>query len=342
MENFAPRIGVAIATYNGQRFIAELLSSIERQTRKPDLISVSDDCSTDKTVEIVEEFSRKSTVPIVIHRMEKQVGIIDNFLHAFSMCDTDYIFYCDQDDVWDTARVSKCFSHVNDSVSLLFHRSTVTNESLEQLSVVPEKSFDGEFSFPYFPDYIWGFGHQMVFHKSVYLLVQELLFLDRDGLLPRNFDWLIPVASGMLGDIVVLEDQLIKFRRHSDAASPAQKTDGRQSESVLMYKVYNAKRHIKTVIATIILIRANIGGVLFPKSCDIYTAHLNMMLFRYLIRLEAYEKRGLRGLLMIGLACSFGAYGRISKNKLPIRCLFRDILACFLRPLDATINRLGD
>ena len=56
MKNFLPEISVVIPTYNIEKFIGECLESIFAQTFKNFEIVVVDDCSTDKTCEIVEKF----------------------------------------------------------------------------------------------------------------------------------------------------------------------------------------------------------------------------------------------------------------------------------------------
>jgi glycosyltransferase involved in cell wall biosynthesis len=81
------RISVAMCTYNGSRFLREQLDSISRQSRLPDELIVSDDCSTDCTVEIIREFS--ATVPFEV-----------NFEKCIQLCTGDLIVLSDQDDYW--------------------------------------------------------------------------------------------------------------------------------------------------------------------------------------------------------------------------------------------------
>ena len=50
--------------YNGERFIQEQLDSFVRQTRLPDELVISDNCSTDQTVEFVREFAARAPSPI--------------------------------------------------------------------------------------------------------------------------------------------------------------------------------------------------------------------------------------------------------------------------------------
>ena len=68
-----PRISVAMATYNGERYIREQLDSIARQTLLPIEIVITDDGSTDRTREVVEEFARTSPFLVRLVRNEKPV-----------------------------------------------------------------------------------------------------------------------------------------------------------------------------------------------------------------------------------------------------------------------------
>lgn len=59
-----PRVSVALATYNGERFLREQLDSLAEQTLLPAELVVSDDGSTDRTVAIVREFAGRAPFPV--------------------------------------------------------------------------------------------------------------------------------------------------------------------------------------------------------------------------------------------------------------------------------------
>lgn len=50
------KISIVVTTYNGQRFISELLNSLYNQSRQAEEVLFYDDVSTDKTVEIINDF----------------------------------------------------------------------------------------------------------------------------------------------------------------------------------------------------------------------------------------------------------------------------------------------
>lgn len=92
------RISVAMATYNGARFLREQLDSLYKQTRVPDEVFVSDDNSKDETANILEEYHQQYGLRYVVNK--RSLGVNKNFEQAIRSCTGDYIIICDQDDVW--------------------------------------------------------------------------------------------------------------------------------------------------------------------------------------------------------------------------------------------------
>lgn len=98
--NKATRISIAMAVYNEERFIQEQLDSFVRQTRLPDELVVSDDASTDRSVEIVREFTAHAPFSVRLYINDHNLGIDKNFERGISACAGDIIFFSDFDDVW--------------------------------------------------------------------------------------------------------------------------------------------------------------------------------------------------------------------------------------------------
>lgn len=99
-------ISIAMATYNGERFIAEQLESLAAQTHLPTELVVCDDGSSDGTLAIVEAFAREAPFPVRVIRNEKNLGYIRNFEKALSLCTGEIIFLSDQDDVWFPEKIA--------------------------------------------------------------------------------------------------------------------------------------------------------------------------------------------------------------------------------------------
>jgi glycosyltransferase involved in cell wall biosynthesis len=94
------RLSIALATYNGERYLGEQLESLLHQTRLPDELVVFDDASTDSTPAIVREFAKAAPFPVRFQINAERLGSTRNFEAAIRACSGDIIFLCDQDDVW--------------------------------------------------------------------------------------------------------------------------------------------------------------------------------------------------------------------------------------------------
>ena len=98
-------ISVCIATFNGEKYIKEQIESIIPQLAENDEIIISDDKSSDNTVSVV-----KSLMSPFVHIFinEGEHGYTPNFENALKYAKGEYIFLCDQDDVWYPNKVRMC------------------------------------------------------------------------------------------------------------------------------------------------------------------------------------------------------------------------------------------
>lgn len=102
------RMSVVLSTYNGEKYITEQLESLKNQTLAPDEVIISDDCSTDSTVKLCEDYIAQNNLEnwrVIANKTNK--GWADNFSEAFLMASGDIIYPCDQDDVWLEDKLEK-------------------------------------------------------------------------------------------------------------------------------------------------------------------------------------------------------------------------------------------
>lgn len=96
----SPRISIAMATYNGGKYLQEQLDSFRIQSRLPDELVACDDGSSDDTVAILESLRKVAPFEVRVIRNVDNLGYVHNFEKALSLCSGDIIFLSDQDDVW--------------------------------------------------------------------------------------------------------------------------------------------------------------------------------------------------------------------------------------------------
>lgn len=128
-------ISIALCTYNGERFLQEQLDSLAAQTRLPDEVVVGDDGSTDRTLEILEQWAETVPFPVRIQRNELQLGCTNNFLSTARRSSGDVVFFCDQDDVWlpdKLAKMMRVFEEQPDT-GLVYCDGEIINQDSEDL-----------------------------------------------------------------------------------------------------------------------------------------------------------------------------------------------------------------
>lgn len=113
-------ISVAMTTYNGEAFVGKQLESICNQSMPVDEIIICDDGSIDCTVEIIRYYMDNNP-NIKLYINEKNLGYRENFKKALSLCQGEYIFLSDQDDIWMKDKVSEVIHkmHKNNAISVL-------------------------------------------------------------------------------------------------------------------------------------------------------------------------------------------------------------------------------
>ena len=125
------QVSVAMATYMGAAYVVEQLSSILEQSTPPAEIVVCDDRSSDGTVRLVSDFARTSPVPVRLVVNDERLGWRANFMKAASLCESELIAFCDQDDVWDRRKLElivTAFGHAD--TLMVFHDATIVSDDL--------------------------------------------------------------------------------------------------------------------------------------------------------------------------------------------------------------------
>jgi glycosyltransferase involved in cell wall biosynthesis len=96
--------------------------------------SIADDASSDKTVAIAEQFAKAAPFTVHIHRHDKRLGYRANFMLPASLCTSDVIAFCDQDDIWSRQKLALCIERFRDpAVLLAYHNGEVVTAAGERL-----------------------------------------------------------------------------------------------------------------------------------------------------------------------------------------------------------------
>ena len=139
MNSFSESIDILLATYNGEKYISELLESLSRQTIQQFRILVHDDGSQDHTLELIKTYEHKFNGRLVLIDDNIKFGsAASNFAHLLKHSTAAYVAFCDQDDVWLENKIEVLFNTINkfpkDKPALVFSDLFVVDYDLKLLN----------------------------------------------------------------------------------------------------------------------------------------------------------------------------------------------------------------
>ena len=225
-------ISVCLSTFNGEQFIAQQLDSILSQLSTLDEIIISDDGSTDRTIDLIQSY-RDPRIKLFTHERYNKfrkypfIKITKNIENAFNHARGDLLFLADQDDIWDADKVLTVTHEIGDNLCLL-HDCSLVDEDGRELTAsyyAQNKSRAGFFPNLANSSYL---GCCMVIRKE--LLAYALPF----PLIPVPHDIWLGLIADWKGKMKMSDKKLLMYRRHDSNQSTA----GGKSKAGLFYKIH--------------------------------------------------------------------------------------------------------
>ncbi|KAF1081450.1 MAG: putative glycosyltransferase [Candidatus Rifleibacterium amylolyticum] len=147
-----PLVSVVCITYNHERFIRDAIESfLAQETDFAFSIVIAEDCSSDNTLAIVDEYCRLYPRVIKLIKNEKNLGVIENFFRTIDSVTTKYAAVCEGDDYWTNPHKLQTqidFLQENPEYSMVCHPVTILNETQNCAAVKKayEKFVSGHFT----------------------------------------------------------------------------------------------------------------------------------------------------------------------------------------------------
>lgn len=200
-------VSVAICTYNGEKYLSQQLDSIFKQDYPNFEVIAVDDCSTDQSSTILDNYAREYP-NIKVYHNDINLGYVKNFEKAIMLCNGEYIALSDHDDVWHPEKISKQVGSIPGNL-MVYHDSQYIDEHDNELNIKMSEILtlrDWDSPIPFFLKNCVS-GHTILFQRS---LIEHALPLD------KNFfhDWWLAFVAANLGSIKYLPLSLVRYRQH--------------------------------------------------------------------------------------------------------------------------------
>jgi glycosyltransferase involved in cell wall biosynthesis len=264
-------VQIVLATYNGELFLQQQIESLLQQTYSDFTILIRDDGSTDKTLDILQTYQEKYPSKFIFLNDEKKnVGATQNFGILLSHSTANYIFFCDQDDVWMPNKVALSLNKLkelesgntaipcmiySDMQSIDERGNVIAHSVWQQLKLSPKCFILNRLLIQNIPH-----GCTMGINKAM-----------RDIAVPIPssailHDHWIALLSSMFGKHFAFEQTLVQLRNH--ASNVTRKRTSFQDK----WKRYSSNLFDKTTYEYFIKIRVAQAKAVLQRTCSMATA----------------------------------------------------------------------
>ncbi len=215
-KNTAPSVAILLGTHQGSEFLAQQLDSIRSQTYEDWSVKVSDDRSTDQTLEILGAYRRQWGDERLSVRVGPALGFRANFLSLVCAPDIDarYFAFADQDDVWDSDKLATAVSWLDgvpdDIPALYCGRTRLIDEAGKGVGFSPH--FRKPVSFRNALVQSVAGGNTMVFNAAARALIVEA---GGDVDVQTHDWWVYILVTGCGGCVFYDPRPTVGYRQHA-------------------------------------------------------------------------------------------------------------------------------
>ena len=231
-------ISIVLSTFNGAEYIVEQLDTLRNQTRLAEEVLISDDASTDDTVQIIEDYIAKYELDNWLIRKNKEnQGWKTNFARLLEDATGDIIFLCDQDDIWHLDKIQKMSEIMESNEKILLLASNYTPFYLgEGVQIKLDKSDLDNSKIVYQPNFLDNFFH-IRRPGCVYAVNKKIIpYFLKTRSNEDAHDALLWRLASLLNGLYIYSYSTIDFRRHdNNATGNKERSFQKRKEQVFYY-----------------------------------------------------------------------------------------------------------
>ncbi len=212
-------VDVLLATYNGEKYLNELIDSIFDNDYPNFKILIRDDGSTDNTIKIIEKYLNDFPDKIRLIQDNKRLGTKGNFLELLKHSDAKYTMFADQDDYWLKDKISTTIAYLQnheiDKLPLLVHTDLMVTD--KDLNVVSESFVTTEQIKTYRSDLNNLLSENIATGCTIGInkMLREMVkYNDINNI--RMHDWWLVLIASCFGKVVFINKPTIKYRQHGN------------------------------------------------------------------------------------------------------------------------------
>lgn len=295
-----PSVDILLSTYNGEKYLNDLLLSLTKQTYTNWRLLIRDDGSSDATLFLIESFEKLHSGKVRLIRDDLgNLGPSQSFNKLLMYSNAPFISFCDQDDFWEPdklkiqiTRMLETEERFGRNMPVLVHGDlTVCDDNLK----VVYNSF-------------WEFQH--IYPEKMKdikcLLIQNFvtgctMMINRKlanvaGPIPENalmFDWWFALVSQLKGTIISIKSPIVKYRQHGKNTVGAQKNGILSSIKRVSAEKYSPKKALYNTGMQAQALLASLNGLTLNQK-ELIQRYCSLFDMPWLQRKREYLRLGIK------------------------------------------------
>lgn len=220
---------ILMAAYNGERYIGEQIESILKQTYEDWTLIIRDDGSTDGTLEAAQKYTRQYPDRIILLEGENSGSAANNFFMLLTQVDSDYVMFCDNDDVWLPDKIRKTMDKMREIEGRVGHdRPVLVHTDLSVVDAQLNTVADSMFAYQKLDPVRNGLNHLLVQN-----IVTGCTMMANRSLVEKALpqpahaamhDWWLALVAAALGEIGCICEATVQYRQHGGNAVGAKQS----------------------------------------------------------------------------------------------------------------------
>lgn len=296
-------ITIIMAVYNGQEYIREQLESLKDQTYTEWRLVIRDDCSSDKTAEIVKKFSDEVEQEVIFKVNEKPSGSAKNnfALLINDAKESDYVMFCDQDDIWKKDKIEITFNKmkqaeerygrdfpllVHGDVEVIDENGNINADSMFEMSHI---NADSKLPQILIQNHVTGC--TMMCNKKLIAGISE--YASSEYIIMH--DYLAALYASVFGKIEVIKKPLLSYRQHSGNSVGAKNNN---NPVYLLKRLANGRKSYKEAMETsrnqvkffVEIYREELAAEKYCKEYELMSGYASLGSRAKLYRIMFYKK----------------------------------------------------
>lgn len=222
-------VSVIIPNYNHSLYLQKRIDSVLNQTYQDIEVILLDDCSNDKSRDVIERYRNHPKVSAIIYNEINSASTFRQWKKGISYAKGEYIWIAESDDWASYIFLEELMKHASEATSILFcHSQRIWNEKDEyqhvEGSIIDVKSYNGT-----------NFVNQRMLKYNSIENASMAIFRKRcvdmawfDEIQKMRYcgDWMFWVRLSEKGDVVEINEILNYFRQHSQKVTPRAQQEG--------------------------------------------------------------------------------------------------------------------